>query len=567
MARRHALLDISASRLELSVFNGSDSESVHAQRINLTDLGENWPGCLESLSGQLAALVTSASASGLETTVLFQAPSSAVVVTPVPAEAGKAQGLQAAMLALGDAANRPLSDGPHDLDRIWTDPESESPDPRQAHYLGIADSEGSASALTRFVRASGLDPVSLVPSEAPGVAAAVDAAIERSQARKGTVIGLYIGEHISTLAAAIDGRLKFVRRLGAGTEMLVEALAKEVRTTNSEPIILDRTQAAQSLFLNGIPVRGNVFDQARSIHADSVLPLIQPVLQRCTVEIKQSLRFGLEEKDRADAALVGLGAGASIGRLLKVIAEQCGLSCDQGEVPAGEPPSSTAGGAIRTWVNGRTLSLGFVPGFLGAEQTVKRVRRGMLIGFGVAAAFVGYSAVTVRMDMTEQRKGVDAARANLAAAQPLTEVQTRMMAAQLGVTNAKQRIASRLATATAWDGAMFALSQCTPSTVKISECVMLFDHGKPVCRITGQMPMPAAGDANAVLRSFLDALNGVPLVKSTRLGTTQRIDTDRGPIQSFEMNITLHELPAVSAEPPAKLANAPELGDTPGGKP
>lgn len=565
MARRSALLDISASRLELTVLGG-DTPAVHAQRINIPDMTENWPGCLESVVPQLSALVRSSGAMGMETTVLYHAPTSAVLVAPVHAGAGRAQAQQAAMLALADAANRPLATGPHDLERIWTDPESKDPDAptRQAHFLGIAETDDAAAALARCIRAAGLNPTSFIPAEAPGLAAAVDSVIERSQSSNSTAVSLYIGEHTSTLAAATSGRLRLVRRIGIGSEMLIESLAREIRAASPDapPITLDRAQAADSLFHNGVPVRGKAFDEARGINADAVLPLLQPVLQRGIVEIKQSLRFGLDEKERGGAAIVGLGLGLRIGRLINVIAESCGLTVESASTaPAASIPTSTAAGILHTWTSGRRLNLSLLPSFLGKEQTAKRIRRGMMVGFGVAAGFVIYSAVTVRMDLDVQRKRVESARTSLEESRPMTELNLKMLATQNGVANARQRIASRLSLATSWDGAMFAIAQCTPASVKISECQMLLDQGKPVCRIVGQTPMPTSGDANATLRGFLDALNGIPLVRSTRLGATQRIDTDRGPIQSFEMTISLHDLPAGPSDTAGGIATAP--GGTP----
>lgn len=565
MARRCALLDLSASRLELTVLGG-EKPFVHAQRICIPDMAENWPGCLESIVPQLSALVRSSGAMGLETTVLYQAPTSAVIVAPVHAGAGRAQAQQAAMLALADAANRPLATGPHDLDRIWTDPESKDDQgtPRQAHFLGVADTDEAAAAMARCIRAAGLNPVSFIPAEAPGLSAAVDSAIERSTSSTATAVTLYIGEHASTLAAATAGRLRLVRRIGIGSEMLIDALARELRpaSPDAQPVTLDRAQAADALFRNGIPLRGKTFDESLGINADAVLPLLQPVLQRGIVEIKQSLRFGLDERERAGATVVCLGMGARVGRLINVIAEPCGLTVEPSNAgPTASFPTSTAAGVIKTWTDGRRLNLSLLPSFLGKEQTAKRIRRGMMVGFGVAAAFVVYSAVTVRMDLAAQHQRVESARASLDASRPMTDLNLKMIAAQTGVANARQRIASRLSLATSWDGAMFAMAQCTPASVKISECQMLMDQGKPVCRIVGQTPMPTSGDANATLRGYLDALNGIPLVRSTRLGATQRIDTDRGPIQSFEMTISLYDLPAGSPEGGTGIANAP--GGTP----
>lgn len=573
MARKRAVLDISSSRLELTVLSGSGTPNVHSQRIGIPEFTETWPKCLDAVTPLLTNLVRTAGAMGLETTVIYQAPTSAVLVSPVHADAGPNQARQAAMLALADAANRALADGPHDLERLWADPEHEKDaadkPTRHAHFLGVADTEESAAALARCVRAAGLSPAALIPAESIGLVNATESAIERSKASKATAVALYIGEHTTTLAAATNGRLRLVRRIGTGTEMLVEALAKEVRpASGSAPAVaFDRAQAAEALYRNGVPTRGGTFDAALNLSSDAVLPLIQPVLQRCIIEIKQSLRFGLDEKERGGAALAGLGAGCKIGRLIQVVAEQCSLTVEapSKDFTPGEPPTSTAAGLIHSYTTGRQLGVCLLPAFLGREQTARRIRRGMLIGFGAAAAFVVYSAVTIRMDLKEQLKRVDTARAALDAARPMSELNQKMLSLQAGVAAAKQRITGRLSSATAWDGAMVALSQCTPAAVKINECQMIFDHGKPICRLVGQTPMPASGDANAVLRGFLDSLSAVPLVRSTRLGATQRIDTEKGAIQSFELTVYLHELPAVSAQAPAGLATVAPA--TQGGNP
>lgn len=98
------------------------------------------------------------------------------------------------------------------------------------------------------------------------------------------------------------------------------------------------------------------------------------------------------------------------------------------------------------------------------------------------------------------------------------------------------------------------LAQCTPPTVKITESQMSFERGKPTCRITGQTPLPAGNDTNFAVRAYLDALTGVPLVKSTRLGATQRGDSESGPILSFEITITLVDLPTDAAQPKDDVA-------------
>jgi hypothetical protein len=555
--RRRAVLDLSPSRLELTVWTGSGTPQSKAERISVTEFNETWPRALEVISQHLNPLVKAIGAAGAETTILYHAPTSVVLTTPVPSTAGPKQALLAARLALGDAANRSLAENPHDLERVWRDDESTVAEAAEhAHVLSFADAEETAEALVRTARAAGLHTVGLVPAETVGLTCAVDAALERSKASAETVIALYFGEHVCTLVAARKGRLRFVRRMGTGTETLVDALAREIRPANAAPVTLDHAQAATLLYRRGIPARGQAFDPESGIDADAVLPLVQPVLQRCIIELKQSLRFGLDETERAGAKLIVLGVGSRIGRLPQLIAEQSALSLVEHEAPAkSDLPTSSADGLIHDWVQGRQLKVRLLPASARRMQTARRARRGMFVGFAAAAALVAYAAFDVRMDLAAQNKRIDAANARLEAAKPIAELNTRLIAAQTGVSAAKQRMLTRLSSASPWDAAMVALSRCTPDAIKITEFELTFERGKPVCRLTGRTPLPATGDANAVMRSFLDSLATVPLVKSTRLGATQRADSDTGPIQSFEMTITLVELPAFANDPRPDLAS------------
>ncbi len=563
MPKRRAVVELSATRLELTVLSGDEVAASKSQRLDIPEYGEGWPRTLESVAPQLKQLVTSCNAEDLHATLIYHSPTSAVIVSAVPASAPRKESIQAAGLALADASNRPLKGNPHDLERIWSDaPQGATvmeAAPNNAHILGIADSEESAGALARLLKAADLRPADLIPAEAPSFVAAVDSVLDRSKATSGTVVALYFGEHTSVLAAATAGRLRFVRRVGTGSEMFVDALARELRPSgDAQPVTLSRSTAAELLFRNGIPARGQVFDAQSGLNADVILPLVQPALQRCIIEIKQSIRFGLDEKERGTAKLVCLGLGARIGRLPQLVSEQTNMPLDDAS-PAASPGEcdSTTSGLILQWITGRKLVVQLLPSFVHHELTAQRVRRGMLAGFAAAAAMIAFSGVSVRMDLAKQLERVQMAQANLDATKPITDLNNRMIAAQTGVTNAKQRINARLANTMPWDAVMAMLTQCTPPTVKINESQMTLERGKPVCRVTGQTPLPPGNDTNIAVRTYLDALGAIPLVKATRLGATQRGDSEGGPIISFEITIMLVDLPTDATEPKADVAAVP----------
>lgn len=562
MPRRRAVVELSASRLELAVLEGSRIVASRAERLSISDFNETWPAGVDLLVSRLKSLVAATGAAGLPATISYHAPTAAVIVSPVPAATAAKEALQAAKLALADAANRPLPEHPHDLERLWIDAEPAKTTtgdvPAQnAHVLGIAESEESAAALSRMAKEAGLRPSSLIPAECFSFIAAVDSVLDRSKASGKTCVALFCGEHTSVLAAATAGRLRFVRRIGLGSEMLVDALAREIKTgaPDAAPLTLDRAAASAVLFRCGIPVRGQPYDAQTGLTSDAVLPLVQPVLQRCLIEIKQTLRFGLDESERSGAKLLGLGLGAHIGRLITLFAEQTGLSAEPIEAVTGDSlPTSSTHGPIACYAAGRQFKLHLLPSSLSAEFTARRVKRGMYVGFAGAAAMVAFAAVDARMQLPKQLQRVSAAQTQLEGAKPVMELNSKLVSGQASVANANQRIRARLQDYAPWDAMMAVLSKSTPPGVKINDASMSFDGHKPVCRITGQT-LPSQTDSNAALRAYLDALAAVPLVQSTRLGATQRGESDQGPIQSFEMTITLYELPSEPVKPSASLAN------------
>lgn len=443
MPKRRVVIELSATRLELSVLLGDQVVSTKGIRLDVPEFNETWPRGLESVAPQLKQLVTASACAKLPATLIYHAPTSAVIVSAVPAAAPRKESMQAAGLALADAANRPLAGHPHELERIWVDANAdaaviEAP-AKHAHILGMADSEEATSALARLLKAADLRPDGLVPAETLAFISAVDAVLDRSSANAGTAVAIYFGEHTSVLAAATSGRLRFVRRLGTGSEQLIDALARDIRTgPDSPPITLTRPQAAALLFRSGVPVRGQPFDAETNLAGDAVLPLVQPVLQRCIVEIRQSIRFGLDEKERGTAKLIGLGIGARIGRLMKLISDQSAMPQDDAKAAdAPGEPTSTSCGLIDQFIRGRAIQAHLLPASVCRELTAKRARRGMFVGFGAAAAMIVFNGVTTRMELPKQLERVQKAQANLDGTKPITDLNNRMIAAQAGVAAAK----------------------------------------------------------------------------------------------------------------------------------
>lgn len=550
MAKPQIIIDLSPTRLEAALLRGDTVASRLHTRLDLPDFAERWPSVLTSLSTQLADMVKQLGAEGAQATVLYSGPSAATGVFSCAQGAGAAQAARAARLALADAAGFPLDANPHDLAPLATDRgRASDSEPLCLHTLGVADSDATAQAIAAWLTAAGLDPHAVIPGDVPGLVAAVDAAL--GTADSGVSVVLFAGEHRSSLAAASDGRVRFIRQNAIGTESLIHAWTREIRVSaTGASVTLDAAAAAELLFAGGIPERTRVVDAARGITGDALLPLVQPILQRCIVDIKQSLRFGLDEAARQNAVLHIIGPGAAIPGFARLIADQVGLKAGPAPASPGEH------GAIPAWLGGRRVPVNLLPRGLSSQRTGKRLRRGLWVGVAAALGLIVADTVMTRIELSEQASAAAGFKARLDGAASSTTLLAKLTATQAGVSLARQRAATRLDISTEWDAALVMLATATPAKIRLTQVSMMFDNGKPVCRLTGRAPATDQANAGGALQAYMDALAAIPIVQSCRLGATQRSESADGAMQNFDMTLTLVELPPTTSAPGAAFTAA-----------
>lgn len=544
------------------MIGGRAVEATRLEHHEGADWAGGWPGCLEPLGERLRSWVAELELGGLPASVLYSGPETVVAVFTCPATAGAEAGQRAAALALADAARFGLDANPSQFSTLTTDAPGgaggdEAAQPAQMHTLAVADTEATTRAMTEWLREAGLSPERIIPAMAPAVRAAVEAALERSSAAR-PIVALYSGEHGSVLAAAGGGRLRFVRVIGLGVELLAAALSREIlpREAGGFPTVLDRASARALLYRAGVPRRGQVADAVTGLHADAILPLLQPVLQRCVVEIKQSLRFGLSEGERGSAELVTLGPGAVVPRLTELIGELCGLKVAASEraTPEGDVLSSRSG-LIAEAVAGRAEGVGLLPVAVQKERAANRLRTALWIGTAAAATLVGLDATLVRLELGQEREVLAQLEERVAAAGPAAEASAQLAAARVGLVGAERRIEERLAQSVEWDALLAVLAERTPPAVRLAEVELAYESGRPVCRLRGRAQMTNGEDPSRAVKSYLDALAAARIVSACRLGATQRAEMDGSIVQSFDMTLSLVGLPGGATARPAVLTS------------
>ncbi|MBX3356896.1 MAG: hypothetical protein KF745_00560 [Phycisphaeraceae bacterium] len=541
---KSAIVEISPSRLEVSVFS-SGKPAIHTFFLDQSEWGDNWPGVLRGLSDPLANLVQQSGLVGAAPTVVYVAPTSAVGVFSCPASAGKASAATSAMLGLAGVCPFPLEGQPSGVRHLGTDkPGADGAAGVQVHNLGAADTDASVQAIADLCGRAGLAPICFIPAAAAATADAVRLALEAS-AKGGVHAVFWLGTQVSVLAVANAGRLRLVRNPSLGTDLFVEALIRPIRarSSDSQPprdaVTLTRDQARELLARAGIPAAEQVVDEARGIHGAGLLPLMQPVLQRLSVEVKQSLRFGLEDAEREALSLSLAGPGSLLPNLPQTLARQTGLSLGAEQTSSDRDAHGLAA-AVRA---GESVLPILRPFSMEQASTFRTTRRTVWVGLAAAAAVVAADIGTSWMALSHANERVTQLKNQVARDSATTPEQVAAEAAREKVLALREAISTQMGDKVDWSAFLTLLADTTPENIRFSSVEVGFS-GRRACTLTGYLDGASGAEAASALQAYMSSLAAVPLVANVSLGTTQRSQRDGRPVQQFELSVLLLGLPS-----------------------
>lgn len=545
MARTRAVIEVTASRLEVAMLRGGHVVSAKAVRHDAVAWSDAWPGALLSLDTALGSMVNEMGLVGAEATVLIGSPTAASGVFSCGAGAGAAGAEAAARLSLGNVCGFDLIGNPCEVAPLSRDTDA-GQEGKQSHALAYAERDQNIAAVIAWAERAGVKVEGVVPVEAVMLRAAVSAIAEQP-AGQGASVVLWVGEHSSVLAAGNGARLRFVRTIGAGIETLVEALTRPMTpragTATGEPVTFSRSQARNMLWRIGVPKRDDVIDEAHGLDGMAALPLLQPVLQRLSVEAKQSLRFGLSEEERGVAVIRLIGPGAAVRGLSAALGLQSGLTVTSGESLDAEPASSERG-AIAS-LPGISPELPQLMPIVAAEgREVSRTRRWLHVGMAVAAMVVAADAMMTRIELRkEQLRLTEAAglsRAAFDAQQALSEAQQQMDVLE-------SRVRKVTGGGPAWGPTMVMLSNLAPDAVRLTMVELGGDVARPAVSLKGFAAAADATEATRAVKAYMDALGELPLIAGVRLEGTERGKFEGRSEQRFEIRAELVRASATAA--------------------
>jgi len=544
---RQVVVDISSSKLTVAVLSRR-RELRRASIRHGVPLSEPLASLLERTRESLADLVDRVDAHGLRATVVYSNQSACVGMHACPSSAGSVGAQSAARLAMAEAAGFPIDENPAQIRVCLKDRAGE---PR-VHAIGIAETDENAQLIAEWLRSAGLRVCRLVP----GLPAAMLLASRTvTEAGSGTHVALYVGRRSSIVAGGAGGKLLFVRAMSSGFDQLVEALTRGIKSDSGQQVVLDLDEAEALLAEVGIPRPDRPFDETRGLGAQAVLPLIQPALQRMILEIKQTLRFGMDAELRRDATLHLVGSAAHLPALGELIAEQCTLQLRR-DAEAGRV---SAPDAITSFLEVKT-PLGVVPTAVSSQRTVAGVQRalgvGAAIGFIVAAA----DGVDTHFAIQRLRATTSVMNERVEYARRITDVSTEVEGLRSKLVYSHREVHALTKSTTRWEAILALLSKETPASIRLSR-IQLAHEATPVSRIRGEVRSLDEVSATTLLRNYMEAIQDAPIVSRCRIGFTNRDRVSPG-LQQFEVIIELEEVPRTGAlSNLSRLADAEPTGD------
>lgn len=547
------IIEISPSRLELAVVRSDRVVAWSVERFDRSEWPDTWRDAIDDLAGPLAAFVTEHGVLGWPATVIGRLPSGNAQVSSGPLRVPTGQQQDAARLAAAAAINDEVEADDAEVVILASDRESGATP--QRHILAYAQADAVLTAVETLLTRCRLVPAGYIPEDA-----VVSREVARAaRASSDAVAALWIGDHQSMLAVSTAEELRFVRSIGVGSETFVEALTRPIRRPgeSAASVCLPRRHARRLLADIGVPAPESEIPGLDGFTGASILPLIQPLVQRMSLELRQSIRFSVAAEVRDQIGIEVLGPGAALCGLSAAIAAAASIPARTDARPA--TSDASVSGAIAAAASTRSLPV-LLSRDLRRNRTVSRTRRAILAGVGAALAIIGAEWFDARAAVERLRAQADAARLVQAQRQADAEALAAALNRLRTINETHDRIHRLFGDGPDAPAAIAAIGSVVPAAVTLSDLELHSDPKAPKAVVRGALRLRPGTDAGATIRDFVSSLTALPVATQARLGRTARVSENGLDQQTFEITIDLVAIPSATR---AGLASAVEQRSVP----
>lgn len=536
MSKQHVIVEILPSLVAVRVTRRGEVVAHREEALDRSDWGGSWMAAQELLGAAMERLVDATGTRGCAATIVYDVPGTSCVVTRAVAKVPTAQALESACLAAESSLAESESDAvsaAHELHR------SKGADGGTVHYLACAERDDTLTSLVAIAEAAGLRVYAVAPHDACAITEAVANTMGGDQRPR---VVCWIGRHSMAVAISREGQLLTARSVNIGLASLVDAMLRSPGKESALALPTVRTRAEAWEFLLGtgipMPVPGNGNPSGHV--ASAILPLLQPVLQRVAIEIKQSLRFEVEAGVREEAVLTLAGPGRFCPGLLETLGRYVGVEIASGAVLA----SAREHGASFAVADSSMAVPALLPVRVGHRRIVGRVRGGLAVGCTLALALAMQSRFWALKDIQAAQGELSGLSEQLKNAKLASDDEQRLLQVQSHVALARGWMNKQVG-----DGPSVSAMLHLLSSISVPEiCIRSLDltsntTGTPQLVLFGMTPTESEGDAADAIRRYLASLEQSPLVVGAKLGATQRVEVEGRTVQSFSVTMDLATIP------------------------
>lgn len=474
---------------------------------------------------------------GTSVIVSYSSPHSVVEAISVPACGEQAR--RSMRLALAESVGAALTHHAIGSSPLWS---TRQPQP-QTLTLWAGDSDVAVGHLCSMLSRLGLRAERVVPSRAIAMYACWRSAISLKES---DVVMVDLDEHVMTMCGIVGGRPRLVRQLSLGTELLVDAYARAMRTARSvDAAPPSREEAAHGVWTLGVPSREQSIDRQGATRGHHVLPLLQSVVQRIAIEIKQTIRFGLDLENRRVQVRLG-GPGACVPSLASVLSDHADAVVEAMSDDGARGRVWDTESCIRRLLASLPPGVNLLPSKVVRSASSRTTRRAALVGTAIALLAIG-------ADVGVKGRRLASIESELASLSPqathLTEqIKLRDEAARLSgvMSETEQRLRVAMGERAAWYSALDAIRSVDEIGVRLSDISCGYEGGRAVIVLRGVATVGGTnGDA---LRGLMQMLAARPEFENVTLGSTRLQQTGGESVRSFTLSVGVRGETAIAAQ-------------------
>lgn len=353
----------------------------------------------------------------------------------------------------------------------------------------------------------------------------------------GTVV-FYLSDFSSVIGLVENGEMKLMRLIEIGLNSLSDvyrrmimqdAEALENPDDNGDALIdapdsWAHQSSADLLYKHGIPFGQHITDQ----RLRKVMPTMSPVLQRISIELKQTLRFASGVETPPSKLLI-CGPGASVPQIGVALGQSLDLHIETDPQHKQHEPTTLFGAGTITNASACDfdLKLELLPKAAIELRTRSSLGTSIKVGAVAGALFLGgqYMVANQSLDEATQQIELQTQVINKIESERTSRESINGLADSIGT--AATLVTERMGNDADWVGMLSTMPVGKHDTIRINEIQGQMNSSFPVLSLSGVAIEDGEGvDASQMLSSYIKDLKQNPNVKRIEIGSTSRSRID-----------------------------------------